>query len=242
MGRLQFKDNEDEHNSYQSYTDLMSGFRIVFMIASVIAIVIYRDAIKWREEHEGIVNFIESTLNDEGGSGLDITEGDIQISLELYKAMNELRKAQEQINNKYIEYDSEHNMFRVKKHVEFEENRAIIPEKDKEDLIEIGRAIQSVVSNFKGNDYIGFKIIIDGRIGEGEKEKIPNSQRNLSYNRANNLRILWKDNDILKGDNVIVAGSGLEGEGRVSGKNRTFVIQVVPYIKTNLKSKKDEDS
>lgn len=237
MGRLQFKDNDDEHNSYQSYTDLMSGFLIVFMIASVIAIVIYRDTIKWYEDHKGVVNFIDSVLNDEGGSGIDITEGDIQISLELYKAMNELRKAQEQINNKFIEYDSEHNMFRVKKYVEFAENDPRIPEKDKADLIEIGRSIQSVISNFNGNKYIGFKIIIDGRIGEGEKERIPNSQRNLSYNRANNLRILWKNNNILISDNVIVAGSGLEGEGRAPGKNRTFVIQVVPYIKANLKSK-----
>lgn len=241
MGRLDFKDNGDEHNSYQSYTDLMSGFLIVFMVASVIAIIIYRDAIKWREEHEGIVNFIEATLNDEGGSGIDITEGDIQISLELYKAMNELRKAQEQINNRYIEYDVNNNMFRVMKYVEFEENSPVIPDKDKTDLIEIGKSIQDVVSQFKNNAYIGFKIIIDGRIGEGEQEKIPGSQRNLSYNRANNLHLLWNANKILSSYNVIVAGSGLNGEGREPGKNRTFVIQVVPYIKTNLKSKANED-
>lgn len=241
MSKIQFKDNGEEHNSYQSYTDLMSGFLIVFMVASVIAIVIYRDAIKWREEHEGIVNFIEAVLNDEGGSGIDITEGDIQISLELYKAMNELRKAQEKISNKFIEYDSEHNMFRVKKHVEFEENDPKIPEKDKADLIEIGKSIQQVVTGFKGNDYIGFKIIVDGRIGEGEQEKIPHSQRNLSYNRAHNLHLLWKQHNILSQENLIVAGSGLEGEGREPGKNRTFVIQVVPYIKTNLKSKKNEN-
>ena len=246
MGKIQFKDNGEEHNSYQSYTDLMSGFLIVFMVASVIAIVIYRDAIKWREEHEGIVNFIEATLNDEGGSGIDITEGDIQISLELYKAMNELRKAQEQINNRYIEYDSQNNIFRVRKYIEFEYQSPIIPERDRADLSEIGRSIQEVVSRFENNKYIGFKIIIDGRIGEGEKEKIEGSQRNLSYNRALELQKLWRNDSVISRDamfakKIIVAGSGLDGESREPGKNRTFVIQVVPYIKTNLKSNPNED-
>ena len=249
MGRLQFKDNGEEHNSYQSYTDLMSGFLIVFMIASIVAIVIYKNkvseyqaVIDWRKRYEKTVEFIE------GNGG--ITSGDIKVTFELSLAIDALRHAQEQINNKYIEYDAEHNMFRVMKYVDFDYQNPKIPEKDKQDLIDIGRSIQGIVAQFKDNQYIGFKIIIDGRIGEGESETIPGSQRNLSYNRALNLFNLWVDNNLiyltydsahqsadvmLSDKNVIVSGSGLGGDGRVPGKNRTCVIQIIPYIKTNLK-------
>ena len=37
MRRVFNKKSEDEHNFWMSYTDLMSGFLIVFIIASLIA-------------------------------------------------------------------------------------------------------------------------------------------------------------------------------------------------------------
>lgn len=42
MRRIKFKDNGEEHNFWQNYTDLMSGFLIVFIIASLVAYNSYR--------------------------------------------------------------------------------------------------------------------------------------------------------------------------------------------------------
>ena len=37
MSRLNFKNEGDEHNFWQNYTDLMSGFLVVFIITSLVA-------------------------------------------------------------------------------------------------------------------------------------------------------------------------------------------------------------
>ena len=37
MSRLKFRDEGESHNFWQNYTDLMSGFLIVFIIASLAA-------------------------------------------------------------------------------------------------------------------------------------------------------------------------------------------------------------
>lgn len=37
MSRLSFREDGEEHNFWQNYTDLMSGFLIVFIITSLVA-------------------------------------------------------------------------------------------------------------------------------------------------------------------------------------------------------------
>ena len=37
MSRLNLKNEGDEHNFWQNYTDLMSGFLVVFIITSLVA-------------------------------------------------------------------------------------------------------------------------------------------------------------------------------------------------------------
>ena len=37
MSRIKFRETGEEHNFWQNYTDLMSGFLIVFIIASLVA-------------------------------------------------------------------------------------------------------------------------------------------------------------------------------------------------------------
>ena len=43
MSRIKFHDDGEEHNFWQNYTDLMSGFLIVFIIASIIAYNQYKE-------------------------------------------------------------------------------------------------------------------------------------------------------------------------------------------------------
>ena len=71
MGKLFKKDNSEEHNSWMSYTDLLSGFLIVFIVASLIYFNQLSDVqkklqgyspeainnmIKWQETHGNLVN------------------------------------------------------------------------------------------------------------------------------------------------------------------------------------------
>ena len=37
MSRIIFKDNGEDHNFWQNYSDLMAGFLIVFIITSIVA-------------------------------------------------------------------------------------------------------------------------------------------------------------------------------------------------------------
>ena len=42
MGKISFRNNGEDHNFWQNYTDLMSGFLIVFIIASIVAYSSYK--------------------------------------------------------------------------------------------------------------------------------------------------------------------------------------------------------
>lgn len=64
----------------------------------------------------------------------------------------------------------------------------------------------------------------------------------LSYERARNLYLFWKSKGLMKNienqnGEVFISGSGFEGKGRYTGygpngedKNKTFIIQIIPYI------------
>lgn len=223
MGRIDFKDNGEEHNPYQSYTDLMSGFLIVFIIASVTSI---------------------ARITDTGDKGEDgnVTE-------KLRAAIYELKDAQKEISNKDLEYDTLYNVLRLKKDINFKAEKYDIPDEDKVYLVNVGKSIEKIADRFKNNKHIGLKIIIDGRIEAGKIERQRGNQYRLSYNRALSLFYLWADHDIvhlsyddkpqpkssaLTDKNVIIAGSGKGGEARIEGKNKTFIIRLVPYVKTDL--------
>ena len=100
---------------------------------------------------------------------------------------------------------------------------------------------------------ISFKIIIEGRaarhLNKSTKEENEAADREgwayaetLSYNRARNLYNLWNENGVLSdiqslNGEIFVSGSGFGGQGRYSGygidgenKNKTFIIQIIPYI------------
>ena len=224
MGRIDFKDNGEEHNPYQSYTDLMSGFLIVFIIASVISI-----------------TGIGAGPNGKGGDG-NVTE-------KLRDAIIELQKAQKEISNKDLEYDTLYNVLRLKREINFQAEKYDIPEENKDYLIKVGESVEKIADKFKNNEHIGLNIIIDGRIEAGKIERQRGNQYRLSYNRALSLFYLWADENIvhlsyddkpqsrssaLTDKNVIIAGSGKGGEARIEGKNKTFIIRLVPYVKTDL--------
>ena len=95
MRRIKFKDNGEEHNFWQNYTDLMSGFLIVFIIASLVAYNSYRGFV---ELYYG-VGVTEANIND------------IVVNAKLYKQIKEFQEAQKQLQSKYFAYSSKYNRF-----------------------------------------------------------------------------------------------------------------------------------
>ena len=65
MGRFFLKDNGEEHNFWQNYTDLMSGFLIVFIITSLVAYVGYKSFVDiFTESSNGEVTVQDVIVND----------------------------------------------------------------------------------------------------------------------------------------------------------------------------------
>lgn len=78
MSRIQFRETGEEHNFWQNYTDLMSGFLIVFIIASLVAYGSYKVYVDLYHS-KGIT---EGNIND------------IVVNAELYKKIREFQDAQ----------------------------------------------------------------------------------------------------------------------------------------------------
>ena len=60
MSKLNFKNEGDEHNFWQNYTDLMSGFLVVFIITSLVAwygcIKCHHWSIDWKYHDSSVCN------------------------------------------------------------------------------------------------------------------------------------------------------------------------------------------
>ena len=232
MSKVNFKNEGEEHNFWQNYTDLMSGFLIVFIITSIVA---------W-------YGYIKVT----GAIGGD--SGNIKVTIEQSRMIREFHEAQKSLNSKYFHYNEEYQRFESKSDIMFAPNLAKIPMDKESDFIKAGEElVNTILSKFEKSDNISFKIIIEGRAarhldqGSAKKnreadEKVWQTMEIRSYERALSLYNLWKRNGIIRSienmnGEVFISGSGFGGQGRYPNKpgqeerNKTFIIQIIPYIK-----------
>lgn len=231
MNKLIFKEDDENHNFWQNYTDLMSGFLVVFIITSLVA---------W-------YGYIKVT----GAIGGD--SGNIKVTIEQSRMIREFNEAQKQLQSKYFRYNDTYQRFECKVDVMFREKDATIPDNNKEELILAGRELEQIISNFNKSVKISFKVILEGRAARHliYSTKEENNQADLkgwsyaetlSYDRARNLYNFWSGNNILvdiekMNGEVFISGSGFGGQGRYTNKpgeeekNKTFIIQIIPYIK-----------
>lgn len=231
MSRINFKDCGEEHNFWQNYTDLMSGFLVVFIITSLVA---------W-------YGYIKVT-GAIGGDG-----GNIKVTIEQSRMIREFNEAQKQLQSNYFYYNDEYQRFECKVDVRFQENDATIPSNCKNELIAAGIELENIIRKFNNSVKISFKVIIEGRAARhliyptmsqnhAADEAGWSYAETLSYNRARSLYNFWISNDILNdiskmNGEIFVSGSGFGGQGRYPNtpqqeeRNRTFIIQIIPYIK-----------
>lgn len=230
MSRISFKDNGEEHNFWQNYTDLMSGFLIVFIITSLVAYGSYKVYVDLYH-NKGIT---ETNIND------------IVVNAELYKKIREFQEAQKSISRQYFQYNEKYQRFECTVDVQFAPDSAVILPKFHSQLIEAGKEVEEIISKFKESTNVSFKVIIEGRAAKKHNTTPTESHKayaaRLSYERARNLHLFWKSHGILKdiekqNGEVFISGSGFEGKGRYEGygpngedRNKTFIIQIIPYI------------
>lgn len=245
MERMNFRDNGEDHNFWQNYTDLMSGFLIVFIITSLMAYVGYK-------------SFVDIfTVNSNG----EVTVKDVIVNHKLYKKIREFQVVSKELGKKseYFTYNDEFRRFECSIDVQFEPGKATIKDQYKPALIAAGRELETLVSSYQNKaNNIAFKIIIDGRAANNLDSSVNGGKPWVkgdptwkamevrSYERARAVRDLWEDYGIFNADvshsnlDVIISGSGFGGSGRYKqqkgsnidneARNKTFIIQIIPYI------------
>ncbi len=231
MSRLSFREDGEEHNFWQNYTDLMSGFLIVFIITSLVAYGSYKVYVDLYH-NKGIT---EGNIND------------IVVNAELYKKIREFQEAQKSINRNYFKYNAQYQRFECTVNVTFAPESPIIPQSSYSQLIEAGKEVEDIIEKFKESANVSFKVVIEGRAARPHDTPNPNEAQkafaaSLSYNRARNLHLFWTNRGLLRNiekenGEVFISGSGYEGKGRYTGygpngedRNKTFIIQILPYI------------
>lgn len=231
MSRLSFREDGEEHNFWQNYTDLMSGFLIVFIITSLVAYGSYKVYVDLYH-NKGIT---EGNIND------------IVVNAELYKKIREFQEAQKSINRNYFKYNAQYQRFECTVNVTFAPESPIIPQSCYSQLIEAGKEVEDIIEKFKESANVSFKVVIEGRAARPHDTPNPNEAQkafaaSLSYNRARNLHLFWTNRGLLRNiekenGEVFISGSGYEGKGRYTGygpngedRNKTFIIQIIPYI------------
>ena len=131
MKKIKFRENGEEHNFWQNYTDLMSGFLIVFIIASLVAYNKYKGYV---ELYYG-VGVTEANIND------------IVVNAKLYKQIKEFQEAQNQLQSKYFAYNSKYDRFECTVDVLFKPEDPVIPDVNKAELIAGGTGEAELAEN-----------------------------------------------------------------------------------------------
>lgn len=139
------------------------------------------------------------------------------------------------------EYNNSCKRFELKQDILFERNSAVIPQNAKMQLIEAGRQLQQLLLKHKENKQVKFIVIIEGRAAKHEDARknlqFANNVKDLGYSRSLSLYQLWLQNGISMNNSnseVFISSSGFDGlcryTGEEEGKNKRFIIQVIPYL------------
>jgi hypothetical protein len=139
------------------------------------------------------------------------------------------------------EYNTTCKRFELKSDILFDQNSAIIPNSVKSNLILAGRQLNDLLQRYHGNQQVKFIVVIEGRAARHENARLnlhyKNNVKDLGYSRSLALYNLWMDNGITLNNNnseVFISSTGFDGlcrySGAEEGKNKRFIIQVIPYL------------
>jgi len=204
------KINED-NNNWISYTDLMTGFLIIFIILTLVMYFNLRNKVS-----------------------------ELEITLSEYIKIEEIKSAINSLDTNYFKYDSIYKKHIVNVDVNYKTGSFDIRTLNKvkrNELVKVGKRIDLLLDKLNKDSItkkynIKFLIVVEG---QASKDFFPGNDV-LSYKRALGLKELWINNglDFSKRDNceLIIAGSGTGGVPREKkeSKNKRFLIQIIPKI------------
>jgi flagellar motor protein MotB len=246
MGR-----NKENGNYWISYTDLMTGFLIIFIILTLLVQVNSNKKIKKIKSEFSIC---DSTLNAKNNiiaqnedslkkanqkyNSLKKHIETIKISQKDNRLLQEIKKALNHIDKKYFTYNKKYKKFILNIDVKFPSEESSIYSLSldtRTNLIEAGKHIKDILQNrLPKNTTIKYLIVIEG---QASRDGWPGNDQ-LSYNRALSLNKFWQKFDIdfnrVNNCELIIAGSGEYGVPRKKPDkpphNQRFLIQIVPKI------------
>lgn len=216
---------------WPSYADLLTALFIVMMVLFVLSFRLFRE----REEQ-------------------------LEMLVTNYKKIKELEVALHRLDeSRYFEFQPQNQRYELMVPVQFGQWAYEIPTKYTKNLIEAGEQLQGLLEEADRTSIaneldVKYLVIVEGMAARDSKNREINKDPAfiqqaylLSYQRALALANLWKKNGItFDKDNfeLIIAGSGIYGAGRYSssgqeGKNRRFLIQIIP--KTGQLEKREHD-
>jgi len=260
MKKLFGKNKGEEHNFWMSYTDLMSGFLIVFIVASLIANkTTYNPkthkVIPIEQESYDPKKFVLFDKKKNPNVRVD-NNGKIIIEDTEWEKLQEIIQSIKNIDPTYFEYNPEYKRHTLKGiNVSFKIGSSAlkkdISESDRKKLKDAGKKIKEFVDNaVSKNSKIKYLLIIEGQSSYDKNYKYSQDQWEnndvLSYKRALELKNFWEENKIIKNNShceIIISGSGqnstfrehpeeIKKDGKNIGNpaNQRFVIHIMPKI------------
>lgn len=159
-----------------------------------------------------------------------------------YQKIKEVEDSVKKLQNdedKYFSYDAKYKRLILTDQIQFERASSIIPEDERQSLLEVGQKINTVLQKQHETDSTNNMTLLVIIEGMASKEGETDDNYYLSYQRAYSLFKLWDRTNTIDMQNekneILVVGSGEGGVGRYTKaseekKNRRFIIQIIPKI------------
>lgn len=205
---------------WPSYADLLTALFVVMMVLFVLSFRLFRE----REDR-------------------------LKMLATSYQKIEELELALHRLDDSpYFQFQPLNQRYELMVPIQFEQWGYEIPTKYTKNLVEAGQQLQALIEAADSTSLaydldVKYLVIIEGMAARDPKNTLINNDRQfiqqtylLSYQRALALAKLWRAHGItFAKDNfeLIIAGSGIYGSGRYAGsgqegKNRRFLIQIIP--------------
>jgi hypothetical protein len=217
------KNKNSENSSWKSYTDLVTGLLMVFILISIVASKNYNDCV-----------------------------GETEATKKQYEMIKKIDSTFRNLsNNSLFVYNPECNQFELDVDIQFGGGgETLIPNGDTSNLNKAGRELSQLLEVLHRKFNVAFTVIIEGRAAKHldkntMEENIEANNREwesamkMSYGRAYQLKKLWWKNNIFtwtenKYIDISIAGAGFGGTCRypykplLEEKNKNFIVKVIP--------------
>jgi hypothetical protein len=203
--------NKKESFFWTSYSDLMTSLFFVMLALFVLTVALLHKKIS------------DQAIDLEKYKTVDLAQ---------WEMIQDVEKANENIDKTYFEYNETYKKHVLKITVNFPIGKSDMNTIDKntqQQLENAGQTIKNQIDEMrKKYPNIQYLLIIEG---QASKDNFSQNDE-LSYERALALSRFWNDSDIDFGTNceVLISGSGTGGSMRdsVESKNQRFLIHIIP--------------